>query len=189
MYLKHKFPLQLKIILEKSNSVVYTSDNLDGNNYFVFVNKKWYSTINNVLCRELSLHNTSLVDMSAIDTINYNSNLFGKLNVSLCCDKLVYNIYYMPTLKLRIILLCNVDKQLSSIDRFFNNANWIERELSEMYGITFIGKNDSRKLLLDYTNNNKPLLKESPLEGNSDNFYSFLDNQVIPTTSRTLTNM
>lgn len=47
-----------------------------------------------------------------------------------------------------------------------------------MYGLLFFFKTDSRKLLLDYSKIEHPLLKDFPSEGLQDVFYDLLDNQV-----------
>lgn len=65
-----------------------------------------------------------------------------------------------------------------SLDRLFKNAGWLEREASEMYGIHFWGKMDTRKLLLDYSKIEHPMLKDFPTEGIRDVFYDVLDNQI-----------
>ena len=65
-----------------------------------------------------------------------------------------------------------------SIDKIYKNANWLERETSEMYGILYYNKNDTRKLLLDYSKIENPLLKDFPSEGLQDVFFNFFENQV-----------
>ncbi len=47
-----------------------------------------------------------------------------------------------------------------------------------MYGLYFFNKKDSRKLLLDYSKKENPLLKEFPCEGTSEIFYNFFDFQI-----------
>jgi NADH:ubiquinone oxidoreductase subunit C len=47
-----------------------------------------------------------------------------------------------------------------------------------MYGINFFFKNDTRRLLLDYTKVEHPLLKNFQSEGFNETFYNILDNQV-----------
>lgn len=47
-----------------------------------------------------------------------------------------------------------------------------------MYGISFAGKMDTRKLLLDYSKSEHPMLKDFPTEGVRDVFYDILDNQI-----------
>ena len=47
----------------------------------------------------------------------------------------------------------------------YKNSNWLEREVAEMHGVEFTNKKDSRRLLLDYTTFENPLLKKFPCEG------------------------
>jgi NADH:ubiquinone oxidoreductase subunit C len=47
-----------------------------------------------------------------------------------------------------------------------------------MYGVEFFNKSDSRKLLLDYSKIESPMLKDFSTEGVKDVFYDILDNQV-----------
>jgi NADH:ubiquinone oxidoreductase subunit C len=47
-----------------------------------------------------------------------------------------------------------------------------------MYGLDFLNKSDSRKLLLDYSKIESPMLKDFSSEGVKDVFYDILDNQV-----------
>ena len=69
--------------------------------------------------------------------------------------------------------------KMTSVDKFYKSANWVERELSEMFGINFCNKKDIRKLLLDYTKIENPLLKDFPTEGFSEVFYDFFEDQVV----------
>jgi hypothetical protein len=48
-----------------------------------------------------------------------------------------------------------------------------------MYGVNYFFKKDVRKLLLDYSSLENPMLKIYPTEGFFDVFYNFFDNQVI----------
>lgn len=47
-----------------------------------------------------------------------------------------------------------------------------------MYGIYFLNKKDSRKLLLDYSRLEHPLLKDFGAEGTQDCFFNFFEDQV-----------
>ncbi len=135
---------------------------------------------------ELFLSNNTLIESSAIDSSNYilnnkikNNSLYNYISYN---NLILYYSYYNILLKtkLTIFFILNNNKyNITSIDRIFNNANWLERELSEMYGINFRWKNDTRKLLLDYIKIESPLLKNYQCEGYQDIFYSLIDNQVI----------
>ena len=67
---------------------------------------------------------------------------------------------------------------LTSLDYIYKNSNWIEREMSEMFGLLFYWKADTRKLLLEYSKVEYPMLKDFPAEGTQEIFYNFFENQV-----------
>jgi NADH:ubiquinone oxidoreductase subunit C len=48
-----------------------------------------------------------------------------------------------------------------------------------MYGINYLYKNDTRRLLLDYIKSENPLKKTFQNEGCNDIFYSIFENQTI----------
>lgn len=60
---------------------------------------------------------------------------------------------------------------LSSISEIFVNANWLEREVSELHGIFFSNKKDLRNLLLPYGDTSAPMLKSFPSIGTREIFY------------------
>jgi hypothetical protein len=126
-YKKYKFPINLCIILEKNNFVLYTSEVLTPNHYIIFLEKQWYFLANIVLKNELYYNLNTLIDASALDTKNY-SNIFPELS-ELTSDNrlLVYNTYYAYLNKIRISLFyyysLTLKPKLSSIDTCFKNAN------------------------------------------------------------------
>jgi len=48
-----------------------------------------------------------------------------------------------------------------------------------MFRVTYSQKTDSRRLLLDYSKQENPLLKDYPVEGYNDVFYSLFEDQVV----------
>ncbi len=48
-----------------------------------------------------------------------------------------------------------------------------------MYNINYINKNDNRSLLLDYSRNEYPMLKDFPTEGYEEIYFDFFENKVI----------
>lgn len=52
-----------------------------------------------------------------------------------------------------------------------------------MFGIKYTLKTDVRCLLLDYTKQENPLLKDFPCEGFNDVFYNFFEDQVVVNTA------
>ena len=182
MYKKYKFPLQIFLILEKMNILFWNSKSLTPNSYICLINYKWFYTLNLILKNELFLNNSFLVENTAIDNRFMNS-LNSKLNLFFNNNKnLNYYLYYFFNLKLKILFLINSKNNykpyLYSIDKIYSNANWLERETSEMYGILYYFKSDIRKLLLDYSKIENPLLKDYSSEGLQDVFYNFFENQI-----------
>lgn len=55
---------------------------------------------------------------------------------------------------------------LPSLSLVFSSFNWVEREVSEFFNITFGGLSDSRRLLTDYTKLNNYDLQYKTLSYN-----------------------
>lgn len=64
---------------------------------------------------------------------------------------------------------------LFSIKQLFYNANWLEREVWDLFGLFFIDNLDLRRLLTDYGFIGHPLRKDFPLTG----FYEILYNDKL----------
>ena len=81
----------------------------------------------------------------------------------------------------RIILsyFISENEKISSLTKIFPSANWMEREVFDMYGIKFNDHPDMRRLLTDYGFEGHPLRKDFPLTGHNEVRYSEDEKKVI----------
>ena len=82
---------------------------------------------------------------------------------------------------LRIVININIDEKIivPSITKIFPSANWMEREVFDMYGISFKDHPDLRRILTDYGFKGYPLRKDFPLTGHTEVRYSEDKKKVI----------
>ena len=82
-------------------------------------------------------------------------------------------------LRVKIILQFSINEAINSITKIFPSANWMEREVFDMYGIKFKNHPDLRRILTDYGFKGHPLRKDFPLTGFNEVRYSEKDKKVI----------
>ncbi len=94
--------------------------------------------------------------------------------------KLVY-LFLSHEFNSRLILetFINEDEVVPTVTKIYPAANWMEREVFDMYGIKFKDHPDLRRILTDYGFEGYPLRKDFPLTGHNEVRYSEDEKKVI----------
>tara|TARA_B100000686_G_scaffold121897_1_gene129090 strand:+ start:200 stop:799 length:600 start_codon:yes stop_codon:yes gene_type:complete len=95
-----------------------------------------------------------------------------------------FKIYYLllsheNNLRAKVLINFSVEEKIPSITKIYPSANWMEREVFDMYGVKFKNHPDMRRILTDYGFVGYPLRKDFPLTGFNEVRYSEKDKKVI----------
>ena len=110
-----------------------------------------------------------LIDITAVDHPE-NTQRF----------KMIY-LFLSHEFNQRIILsyLIGENEVIPSLTSIYPAANWMEREVFDMYGVKFKDHPDLRRILTDYGFEGHPLRKDFPLSGHTEVRYSEDQKKVI----------
>ena len=110
-----------------------------------------------------------LIDITVVDYPENNQRF-----------KVVY-LFLSHEFNHRIILsyLINENEVITSLTSIYPAANWMEREVFDMYGVKFKDHPDLRRILTDYGFEGYPLRKDFPLTGHTEVRYSEDQKKVI----------
>ncbi len=94
--------------------------------------------------------------------------------------EMVYHFLSMDYNKrLRMKVSVSDGESVPSITSVFEAANWYEREVFDLFGITFSGHPDLRRILTDYNFEGHPLRKDFPLTGYYEVRYDDIAQKVV----------
>ena len=117
---------------------------------------------------------TSLIDITAIDYPSREKRF-----------QLIYHLLSMTeNLRCKIVAAVSDQETVNSVTPVFECANWFEREIFDLFGITFSSHPDLRRILTDYGFEGHPLRKDFPTTGFLEVRYDEVEKRVVyePTT-------
>ncbi len=81
----------------------------------------------------------------------------------------------------RVMVKCSAseDTPVPTVTTLWPNAGWLEREVFDMYGVTFAGNADLRRILTDYGFEGHPFRKDFPMTGYTELRYSEEEKRVV----------
>jgi len=81
--------------------------------------------------------------------------------------------------RIRVKVKVEEGESVPSIVSLYSNANWLEREAFDLYGIPFDDHPDLRRILTDYGFEGHPLRKDFPLTGHVEVRYDQKEKRVV----------
>ena len=131
-------------------------------------------------------YSSQLVDILSYELPNYiSSKNKGMQSI------IVYNFHVLNTQNRFFIFLNNASTSSSAYNLSYNTSmtqsivelyyasNWLEREVSELHGMSFSGKKDLRNLMLQYGDSSAPFQKSFPSIGLKEMFYNPVKDTII----------
>ena len=168
----YKDKMSLINLEKKINSELTTKINSSRINHSqleIQINKESLLDVVIFLKKNNSTKFRQLIDITAVDYIG-SENRF----------KMIY-LFLSHEYNFRINLTFNIKENeiVNSLTKIFPSANWMEREVFDMYGIKFNDHPDLRRILTDYGFSGHPLRKDFPITGHSEVRYSEEKKKVV----------
>ncbi|MDC1278162.1 NADH-quinone oxidoreductase subunit C [Pelagibacteraceae bacterium] len=135
----------------------------------------------------INIDNEDLLDVTLFIKSNENTKFRQLIDITVVDYpenaqrfKVVY-LFLSHEFNQRIILsyLISENEVIPSLTPIYPAANWMEREVFDMYGVKFKDHPDMRRILTDYGFEGHPLRKDFPLTGHTEVRYSEDQKKVI----------
>ena len=170
--LKDKMILKLQKIEKLINSELSSkvkSSSIDNDELLIEVDEKDIIDVVQFLKSNENCKFKQLIDIAGVDYPD-NEKRFELIYLFLSHEN---------NLRIKLLIKFEPDQSINSLTKIFPSANWMEREVFDMYGIKFKNHPDLRRILTDYGFKGHPLRKDFPLTGFNEVRYSEKDKKVI----------
>jgi NADH/F420H2 dehydrogenase subunit C len=154
--------LRLLFMLKSIVPFFFVKMSIQNDNNVLFIKKRFLLPLLFFVKKHSLLQYKTLSDIATLDFLVPKSRF-----------KIIYNL--LSTFFNNRLLICTKTNEvtpLNSVTNVFENANWLEREVWDMFGILFVNHPDLRRILTDYGFDGHPLRKDFPLTGFTEVFYS-----------------
>ena len=150
-----KLPVEMLALFNQFNKLEIDFDNLHSTILYLKTNNK---------CRF-----KQLIDITAVDYPNREK----RFNI------VYFLLSHENNLRVIINIAIEENAKVPSITKIYPSANWMEREVFDMYGIIFKDHPNLKRILTDYEFQGHPLRKDFPLTGHTEVRYSENKKKVI----------
>lgn len=121
---KYKLPINIFIILEQANPIIYTSNVLQSSHFVVLIDSAYLKSTAQIFKNEVNFSKSLLVENSAVDALSYEKHTADYEIFFKNSRVLIFYIFYFYKIKSKITLVCyNNKNRLDSIDLIYKNAN------------------------------------------------------------------
>jgi NADH:ubiquinone oxidoreductase subunit C len=144
---------------------------------FHFYSLELITTVNRLLLILLFLNKTIFIQLVLLLDIAVRDFIQKILRFSITYIALSVKF----NVKFYITSFVNELDSIASVIKIYNNANWFEREIWDMFGLFFLNHPDLRRILTDYGFFYFPLRKDFPLTGFVEISYSDIQKKLLYT--------
>ncbi|MEO8530275.1 MAG: NADH-quinone oxidoreductase subunit C [Deltaproteobacteria bacterium] len=153
-------------VQKRLGAAVQTANIANGELTLEVSSAQWVAVISDLQAHEKF---STLVDLTAVDWPARETRF----------DVVVHLLSMYANLRIRVKCDVAEGQMLDSLIPVYPSANWFEREVFDMFGITFAGHPDLRRILTDYGFTGYPLRKDFPTTGYLEVRYDDLEKKVI----------
>lgn len=137
----------------------------------ILIESKHLHLVLYILKKHSNIKANCLMDITAIDELGLGSGHDRRYR----CIYSLLSVHY----NFRINIHVYTEKQLDTVSDLFFNAEWLEREVWDMFGIVFINNKDLRRILSDYQFKGFALRKDFPVIGYLELFYFDAEARIV----------